>query len=239
MSTLFRRALQFEDAILFVWFVFIEPLVVRFLYGVMPSGGFLRLSPDVPYGGLIGAFFVLSAFCACVVLLTRAPGDLSGFDWDTPSGYAHAPMIFVLGLVTYEGFNLMSSSLADSAFGVTLVIILISVALHRWLPPMNELYRRVLMTPLVLVSGWIFSTTLDAVLGDFKVGELIRTSGTSAFALIATIVLAVFIFYLAFIMAPRALASSGGTYNDWIVRYAFFIAGVLLNIGAVNAMGIR
>src|SRR5512142_1701598 len=88
-------ALQIEDALLFVWLVFVTPLLQAILGGAMRGLNLGSIDQGVPNAAALGLVFLTATALALACTLTRAPGDkpANPLNTGTPFGYAHLPMI--------------------------------------------------------------------------------------------------------------------------------------------------
>jgi hypothetical protein len=97
--------------------------------------------------------------------------------------------------------------------------------------------RRGLIAPMVFLGGWFFTgisnmvfqgVTLQTLLNPPYLPNTPDPRGT-VMTYLALTSLFVLVYYLAFILAPRTIAGGGTSWRGWVVRFALYLAGVLLN----------
>ncbi len=236
-------ALQFEDALLFVWLLLIEPLLQRFFFRVGAANDYSNLQPGDAGSVTVGLFFIIAGLCACVALATRAQGEpAEDLDFGSLGGYAYMPMMAGLSLVEYFGLRALGSTLADGVLGLVALFVIVVTVAHKWLPQMPEIHRRLLMTPVILASSLIFSSMMNSILRGFSFRDVLFSYGQPEFGELAfgagILLLAALVFYVIFVFAPRQVGTRGGSFLDWATRFLIYILGVILNVGAVRALGI-
>jgi hypothetical protein len=237
-------SIQFEDTLLFLWLWIVEPFLQGLLGTSLKGLNYTDLKPGIPHDKIFGLLFVIAGVCACVSLATRTRGadDERENILGTLQGYAHFPLLAGLALVFILGLGLLGSPLPDATFPLTFLFILVVILGHKWLPQVDGLYRRLLMTPMILVSTWIFTATVDTIFSGLDLRTLLRSFGTAGFDAVSsafwTTTLASLVFYLMFIFAPRQVTSSGGSLRDWLARFLLYMLGLLLNFGTLQLLGV-
>ncbi len=243
-----RRALQTEDVLLFVWLSVVTPLLARTLAGTLGRLNPWDLRPGIAGARGFGLLFLLAALCGAVCLATRAPG--AGNPWADlrrVENYARLPMLAVTALMLAYGLDLLGTGLSDLAPPVTLLFAVVVGLLSARLLTIPFLWRRVLMTPVILLCTWQFSATmrslfdgfdLRALLGGPPPADLGVDVGRPGLLAIIALLFGVpsLVGYVIFVYAPRQVASRGGSWRQWALRYLLYLAGLLLNIPALQRL---
>ncbi len=229
------RSLQWEDAFLFAWFGIVEPLLYK-LFG--------RLLGDVQPWDIgshpnlaLGLMFLLASLGGLIVVATRAPGQSqSDLDSGSVASFARLPMLVTLTYFLLYSFSAFGADLPlFLPCGLFAFFILVSMLFNR-LPVVPILARRALITPLIILGTWNFSTLMHTFFQGFDLDTLLHTPALrdpkSSFTFVLGLVFASAIFfYLVFILAPRQIAYPGGSWRDWLARFALYMLGILLNLG--------
>lgn len=227
-------AFEFEDALLFVWFVLVTPLLQFVLGGALRGLNLGDLDPSLPNALWLGVIFVLSSALALVCTLTRAPGEKQGEGpvTSTPFGYAHLPMIASTGILGFLGLNLLG--LGDAAMGgicAIFALFVVAGVLYSRMPVIDYTLRRVLMTPFSILTATLFVSTINPMFANLNANaifQIIQSElGRFEFGLFLA---AILVYYLMFVFAPRQIAGSGGGWLQWGLRFALYLVGVILNI---------
>ena len=152
---------------------------------------------------------------------------------------AAGPFVGGVLLVTISGFTALNASQA-----VVLVVVMSAAALlvivRVWVPPLPAAARRALVSPFVLVTGGIFWSLIEAVIGGSTRGgafglntfELLRTPPALLFLTAFSAV-----YYAMLVYAPRQVADREGNVIAWGLRYAAFALGVILGLGWLRIVG--
>jgi hypothetical protein len=225
--------LQEVDIIIAAWFLLGEPLLQRLLGIALRGLDFLTLSRDLPNSGFIGLLFWGSVLGAVGAMATRTSTDPATFlNPESPSGYAYFPMATALAYIVGTANDLHPMPGGDKAVGVVTILSFVAFLLHKWLPPLPGIIRRLMMTPIILVCSWILSSTLGDLLQ-----QALDQNQSDIKAMVQTLVpwaglifLATTIFYLMFIFAPRHIASRDDDWSSWFLRYLVYFAGLVASI---------
>jgi len=233
-STSLRRPrwtalLGFEDLLLVGWVAIASPLGDR-LFG--------RSEPFQSGHPLLGLMQLGSVLAALAALVIRRPASEARTGGRVVNGAFIGPLTGGLLLVTISGFTSLDAPQA-LVLGVIAVAVVGAVLVRALAPPLSALVRRALMSPLVLVTGGIFWSFIDAVSGPGKTGvfglppvDLLRTP-------VALLFFAAFsaVYYAMLVYAPRQAADPEGSFVAWLLRYAVFVIGVIFGLGWLSALG--
>lgn len=229
ITRLARDALRLEDVVLIIW-VALQPIVWRSV-GQNPSaagsGGLDLLDGHDPLLGLVA----LAAVAGALVCLATRAADPSGGAAAPADRGTIGPLTGGLLLATVIGCqNLFGNG--DAGFGVALVAVLVASLLPGALPAIPVPYRRVLVTPYVLLSASVFSGLIGQISGLFDVHSLLD-QGLAATLQVLPPVLGVMlafcgVYYLMLVYAPRQLAVADGGVVAWLVRFAVFLAAEIV-----------
>ncbi len=230
----FPNAFEFEDALLFVWFVLVTPLLQYVLGGALRGFNLGNLNRGIPNALWLGLVFVLSSALAMVCTLTRAPAERQGEGLvaGTLFGYAHLPMLAATGILLFLGLDLLG--LGDAAMGAICgffaLFVVVGVVYSR-MPVLDYSLRRVLMTPFSILTATLFVSSINPMFANLDVNatwQIVQTDlGRFEFGLL---IAAVFVYYLMFVFAPRQIAGSGGGWLQWGMRFVLYLVGLILNI---------
>ncbi|HTS14763.1 MAG TPA: hypothetical protein VMH24_03790 [Candidatus Sulfotelmatobacter sp.] len=226
LSHLVRDALRLEDLVLIVW-VGLQPVLFRLLgfSTASPSGGGLDLLDG--HDPLLGLVALASVAGALVCLATRPATPTSDAAGQTAPRGLIGPLTGGLLLATVIGTQNLFG-VAEAGFGVTFVAVVVASLLPGALPATPVAYRRVLVTPYVLLSASVFNGLIGQVGGLFDLhGVLGLGLGQTLQALPWAIgVMAVFagVYYVMLVYAPRQLAVADGGTIAWLVRFLVFLA---------------
>lgn len=221
----FAKALQFEDGLLFILLVIIEPLLQKLLGSGLEGMNLGNLTSEMPNGRLVGGFFLLATICGFVCLITRTAGEKDNSDAYLLRVLAYFALGFVFCLLFIFGLELLGrtpghfSACFPCAILIFFLGIYVIVRSYAHLPQLDAFIRRVLMTPLILFSTWIFSVTVQA-----------NSGGLSVTAIFLTLA-----FYVVFIIAPRQAASGGGAWSDWLIRFIIYLIGFGVNTALMQS----
>lgn len=230
MIRLLQRSFQFEDVVLLIWLAIVEPLLELWLLGITGGGDVMRLQGQSAW---VGVVLLAAVGCALIAVVTRSPDEApASLDAMSPSLYARFPLMAALGIVSLEAVEQFGRSSSDALFLVIVVITMGSAALYRRLPTIRRIYRRLLMTPIVLLGTSTFTALAQTILGNMNVEQFIaelRLPGS----LLILLLMALLVQYLMFVFAPRQVADGGGSVWQWSLRFVLFVFGVLLNLGGL------
>jgi hypothetical protein len=235
IPTLLPSSLQLEDLFLFVWFALVEPLLYKLFGGLL--GDVQPWDIGAHPNAALGVLFLLAVVGGLIVVATRAPGP-GGNELDSGSVYsfAHLPMLVTLGYFMMYGFSAFGGDLPFSLLCGLFVFYLAVGMVSNRLPVVPIPARRVLITPMIILGSWNFSTLMRAFFKGFDLGALLNTPAlrdpNSSFTFtLGLLFAAVVFFYLVFIFAPRQIAYPGGSGGDWVARFAVYIMALVLNLG--------
>ncbi len=229
-----RGALQFEDALLFVWLVLVTPLLQIVLGGAMRGLNLGNLDAHLPNALWLGILFLGSTLLAIACMVTRAPEDKQSGQiiTGTPFGYAHLPMLAATGIMLFLGLDLLG--LGDAAVGsMCLLFGLFAVIYMAYshMPVIDYTIRRILMTPFVILTTTLFVSSINPIFANLNANgvlQIVQTDlGRFEFGLLLAGVL---VYYLMFVFAPRQIAGQGAGWLQWAFRFALYLVGMLLNI---------
>jgi hypothetical protein len=221
--------LRIEDVLLFLWLV-LQPLIFP-----APASG----SPSVPGFDPIGGLFDLVGLCgaAACIAARRQDASRTGLIQGNEVAYAVGPLF---GAVAFTGQDCVERlGLAGAAEQLPLVLPIAAAILARLrLPPTTALQRRALVTPFILATSGFFGEFLSGFTDIFDVRNLLSAlSGSGQLAEFVFVfglgLVAVLIFYLMLVFAPRQIAEREGTPGSWSIRFLVFIVG--LSIGSTLA----
>jgi hypothetical protein len=232
---IFHPAIQFEDLFLFFWLAVIQPaLAIGFgkaLGDLQPWD--MGSQPNL----LLGLIFGLASLGAIGVLVTRSPGETDPDRSGGVTSFAHLPMIVSLGLFSLFAFDSLGVQnwqvLPCSLFAFFIAVGM----LWSRLPVVPYIVRRVMITPMVILGVWMFTGVSDAVFRGVNLQLLLNPPdipgvGDARGAVmnyLGLTTLFVLVYYLAFILSPRAIAGGGTSWRGWVIRFGIYLLGVLLN----------
>ncbi|MGB8643597.1 MAG: hypothetical protein WCF84_00025 [Anaerolineae bacterium] len=227
-------ALEFEDALLFVWLVLVTPLL-QFVFGDALRGLNLgNLNRDLPNGLWLGILFLVSTLLAIVCTLTRAPDERQAAVMITgaPFGYAHLPMLTATGITLFLGLDLLG--LGDAAIGLMCLLFGLFVGvgvIYNRMPVIDYSLRRILMTPFSILTTTLFVSSINPIFANVDANGVLQIVQTDSGRFVFGLLLAgVLFYYLMFVFAPRQIAGSGGGWLQWGARFVLYLVGLILNI---------
>ncbi len=238
--TAIPAALQFEDLLLFIWLVLISPLLQFALAGALRGFSLDSIGPTSPNAAALGVIFLGSTLLAAACTLTRAPGDGNSKEIVSGGafGYAHLPMLAATGIMIFLGLDFFG--LGDAAMGLMCLWFGLFVAagmIYGRMPVLDFPLRRALMTPFIILSTTVFTSSVNPALAGVDPSSLLHVIqsqlGRFEFGLILA---AVLVYYLMFVFAPRQIAGSGGSWLHWAIRFALYLAGLILNVGFLQGV---
>lgn len=226
---LVRDALRLEDVLLIAW-VAAQPVVLAALGHATATtgGGFDLLDGHDPWFGLVEALAVAGAVACLATRPSTADGGRSIGLADRGAFGPLAGGLLLAGVIAAQ--NLLGAG--DAGFGVMLVTILVASLLPGALPAIPIPYRRVLVTPYVLVSASLFNGLMGQLGGIFDLHGLFDTGLGAALPVLPEalgLVLAFCgIYYLMLVYAPRQLAEAEGGLLTWLTRFGVFVAAEIV-----------
>lgn len=235
MSRFIHPAIQVEDLFLFLWLALIQPLLTFALGGA--AGGTQITEIGNRPNLLLGLIFLLASLGAIGVLVTRSPGETDPERSGGVTSFAHLPMIVSLGL--FLVFAIESFGLPGEEFALCSLFAFLFLVGMLWsrLPIVPAAVRRGLIAPMVFLGGWFFTGISNMVFQGVTLQTLLNPPDLpntpdprgAVMTYLALTSLFVLVYYLAFILAPRAIAGGATSWRGWIVRFALYLVGVLLN----------
>ncbi len=233
-------AFQIEDALLFVWLVVVTPLLQVVLGGAMRGLSLGNLDHSAPDATALGVVFLGATLAAAVCTLTRAPGDEQAKEpvTGTPFGYAHLPMMAATAIMLFLGLALLglddaSPGLMCLWFGLFVVVAMV----YPRMPVLDFSLRRILMTPFIILSTTIFTSSINPILAGVDPKGLFRIAQSELGRFELGLILAgTLVYYLMFVFAPRQIAGGGGSWRQWALRFVLYVVGLILNIGFLQSV---
>lgn len=232
-----RRMLRYEDFVLFGFTVLVQPLLLKGT-GDSGVGDLSNLDP-------VTALFFLVAFVGAVACLgTRtAGGRIPRIEADdlTPAEWAPYPFLGALALVGSAALDGLAAPQLGYLLGPMAVIGVAAYFGAPKLPTVSPRTRRLFMLPMILAGSSLFGGTMAGIdLFGLGVG-LVQVFGSSVNGVVAAILFTVAIpgpFFVMFVFAPRQLADTEGTWGQWVVRYWIYLAGMVLSVWWLRALGV-
>lgn len=223
---LLQRSFQFEDLVLLVWLALVEPLAERWLVGIIGGGDVMHLNGENVW---VGVLLLAAVFCALIAVITRSPDEApANLDAMSPALYARFPLMAALGIVSIEASDQLGWSGNDYLFLLIVAATMGSAMLYQRLPTMRRLYRRLLMTPIVLLGTSTFVALAQSIFGDMNLTQFIANLRAPE-SLLILLIMALLVQYLMFVFAPRQVADGGGATWQWSLRFVLYVLSLLLN----------
>jgi hypothetical protein len=224
--------LRAEDLVLALWIAIAAPLLVT-------HGSFELLETGRPLDGVL----MLASVAAAILCLVSHPAIESG-DW-APIGAWIGPLTGGALLVAMSGFSALGAP--EGWTTPIAVAVLVGIAIVRLVAgTLSASVRRALVTPFILVSGSLFWSVINAVIGpsgsstisaqELRDALANNTPGAGLFTLVLLAFTAVY--YAMLVYAPRQVAEREGGPVTWLVRYGLFVASVLFGLGWITAFGL-
>jgi len=222
--------LRLEDWLLVGWVALATPLLFRFVGSGDPFGS------GRPLEGVID---LVAVFGALACLAARRPATEVARSPSFINRGAVGPFGGGLLLVTISGFTAVNASqriVLVALISAAIVLVLV----HVRVPPLPIVVRRALVSPFVMVTGGIFWSLIEAVVGGSTGGGAL---GLNALELLraptALFFLAAFsgVYYAMLVYAPRQVAEREGGLIAWGLRYAAFALSVVLGLGWLRIIG--
>ena len=224
--------LAVADLLLFAWAAVVQPVLFR--ASATPETDLFVGRPDV----LLGLLHVLAASAAVLALLSRdadrdPDADARAAEQErelSAAGPTSAGILFVYA----TGFELFGEGLPDSLIVIVFGVAFVGIFVRRWLPPVNGVARRALVTPFIMVAAGIFdqaTATTNRLLDLRLLSEIRSGDDFGPLVLVAGLGVAVSAFYYAMlIFAPRRLAGDDAPGPVWVLRYVVFLASVMIGV---------
>jgi hypothetical protein len=229
----FLARLRLEDALLFGWLVFVEPLIFR------PGTTAARSTGPDPFLGLLDLVGLL-AFVACLVARSQ-PGVNSGLIERGEVLYAVGPLFGALAFTVNDiGERLgLDGNLDLVPIGLAIVV---AVLVRLLVPPLSSVQRRTLVTPFILVTSRFFGDFLSGFTDIFDLRQLAAglsgqdgLAGTAFIVAIGTV--GVLIFYVMLVFAPRQVADREGSPRTWATRFLLFLVSLAIGQTFAGVIG--
>ncbi len=188
-------------------------------------------------GPYVGALYVAGVGGAMACSLTRPRGPRPVFlDSEGGPNYPAYLLLYPSLLLSFVGFRELGYGDAGETLAIWYVaVVLVSLYLAPWLPPVSLQVRRSLMLPMISASSFV----LFSLGGDFGparfAGLMVGEFGVSFLGILVggAIGLGAWgLIYLLLVVAPRQLAGEEGTGEDWLIRYLVFFAASRIYMGA-------
>jgi hypothetical protein len=207
------------------WVALASPLVFRF------GGEKSPFDPGQPIEGLIRLAAVLGVL---VCLAARQKPDAAGAPQRSLLNRgAVGPLVGALLLVTISGFSALGAPSAV-VYAALLASAVAVIAIRLALPPLSILVRRVLVSPFVMVAGGLYWTFIESVVGTPGATSLRRNAALdprNAEPVLLFLLAFSAVYYAMLVFAPRQIAEREGGIIEWLLRYAAFVASIVLGIG--------
>jgi len=227
--------LQAEDLALFVLLALVEPLLDGWLGGALGFGAGAEAAG--PAGPLRAVLLLAAAGGAVACLLTRPqgeapkqPGELVG----GLEGWARFPLMVLLALVVEAALGEIGVGFGEGCFFGVVILLSVPLAFYPRLPELAVPLRRLLMAPVILLGAGAFEAFATDFLGG---GELFTALparddpifGYAVFVL-ALLTAGTAAFYMLLVVAPRVVAGGSGSALWWALRFALFLAGLVIGV---------
>jgi hypothetical protein len=216
-------ALRIEDVLLTLSAAVLLPALDRWL----GTAGATVSDDPTPLVGAVGLIAVIGVI-GC--LLTRGPEDSPPLADGglTLQGWARFPLAAGVGIAadqTIPGLGVDPQGLVGLVFVATIA----GALLHGRLPIVAVAWRRLMVLPMVLLAAGAFNQMVGDDLGRMILDFAGGAAPSSVVALWPLLLGAVGAAYVMLVMAPRAIADPGARGSDWVIRFLFLIASVLLS----------
>jgi hypothetical protein len=229
------RALRYEDALLFLFAIFLQPLVIR----ASGNGGISGLS-DTPW--YLGLFYLAATVGAVLCIATRTEGvTVRTLDTDamTATQYAQFPFLGAATLIGTAAVDSLGILPAEIVLGPIFLVTIVSFVAAPRLPTLPAARRRQLMAPMILACSSLFAGTMVQIAPVFDVARLFQSQASTQggfFIVVFLPVAAAAVFYTMLIFAPRQLAESEGSWGEWSLRFAVFMVGTVISVWWLNLL---
>jgi hypothetical protein len=228
--------LQFEDLALFAYLSFAEPAITRALAGLTGAADPWSLEPGTAGAGTAAVALFAAALGAALCLATRSLGDDARGPppLNTLEGYARFPAMVLVAIFVSEGLEALGRPTSENLLFGVVILLSPTYMLYARLPRAPVLVRRLLMTPAILLGTTAFTRFTAGLLPDRADLAVLRDPSDPVFGValfITTLVVAgVLAHYVLFVVAPRKVAGAAGGALWWGLRFAMFVAGLVVNV---------
>ena len=219
-----NRTVQFEDLLLMLWFMVVEP---RLESGVSVDM-LARRAPE------LGLFYLVSVALALGGYFCRPWTPGAGLGGTTfVQGYARVVVLGPMIAITALGLDLVGADLAETGLILCPALGLgVLFAVRERLPVLHWFVRRLSMLPLMIIGSHWFTRMAEDLQGGLAPGELVDLLQDPSLRLFGVLILfGLIVEYLGFVYAPRASADAGGTWWQWLIRFSLFVGAVLFGTG--------
>jgi hypothetical protein len=141
-------------------------------------------------------------------------------------------------LLTISGFVALDTG-SQVVLPALILAAAVAAAVHFAVPPLPLLVRRALVTPFIAVAAGVYWSVIAEVTG----GHGFRLTASKAIAdprtaelILGFLVAFSAVYYAMLIYAPRQVATREGGILEWLIRYALFVASIVLGIGWLGAL---
>ncbi len=143
------------------------------------------------------------------------------------------PLSGALLLVAISAFSALGAP-TPAVYATLLAAALGMIAIRLAVPPIGVLVRRLLVSPFVMIAGGLYWTFIESVVGTPGAAALRRSAPLDPRgAELALSFLLAFsaVYYAMLVYAPRQIAEREGGLVEWLLRYAAFVASIVLGLG--------
>ena len=222
--------MRVEDLAITGWVAIASPLLFR-------AGGDKGVfDPGQPFEGLLRLGAVLGVLGCLAVRHKVDPGSKP-----TTSILNRAtvgPFFGGLLLVTISGFSALSAP-ASAVYAVLLAAAVVMIAVRLVVPPVSVLVRRALVSPFVMVAGGLYWTLIESIIGTPGAAAVRHAAAIDVRTVelpLAFLVVFSAIYYAMLVYGPRQIAEREGGALEWVLRYAAFVASIVLGIGWLSVL---
>jgi len=190
----------------------------------------------IPGGQPGGALAVAAVVAAMVCLATRAPGQpkLRIGDEEAPLLAVLGPLAAGLALTASFGFEQIGAEDASWVIGPVFLVSIVVILLGDRLPVLDAVWRRVLVTPFIVVAALLFNGFASGILETVDPVAMVGSIGTPEAGLVGFIAImltgGLAAFYAMFVVAPRRIADPADRGFQWVLRFALFLLSSLAAI---------
>jgi hypothetical protein len=153
---------------------------------------------------------------------------------------AVGPLVGGLMLVGGTGFAELGLDPAALFVPTFAAVVVLALAQSR-LPAVSTPVRRALVTPYLLSAGGIFWGIVHAVTAGLDIAGQFGSSMAGVAAGVAAVagvfIVGAAVYYAMLIYAPRQIAEREGGPIQWLVRFALFVASVVVGVGWLSLLG--
>lgn len=222
--------LKIEDLLMAGWVALASPILFR-------AGG--DRGPFDPHQPLQGLLRIGAVICVVVCLAARRPAEPGATNQTSVVNWAAVgPFVGGLLLLTISGFVALDVP-SQLVLPVLIAVAVLALVAHLAFPPLPLFARRALVTPFIVVAAGIYWNLIAQVTG----GQGFRLNAPQAIAdphgvelALGFLVAFSAVYYAMLIYAPRQVAAREGGVFEWGIRYALFLASIVLGVGWLGAL---